>query len=490
MNINTDIRPENSAMAAQRRSPPSPEHADNAPEKRSPYFGQLDIVEISDEAREASRLHLAAGGNSEDRLSLPYTKEDVASLKDRFSKFHDTERSIHDRLTSLMSKLKLKPGMSNNLKIEIDSNGRAIVGGIDDVKTARALEEAINSDKKLLKDIVAHQKEEERLSLDMREVTGTSLEDYASQIDGLRRAGQDIFLEMNTVDTEFADMLTGHYGESGGVADISGQHNILENAEGTVNKMMSTVTDKITQAFYEMNNGIKANVEDMEDPSQYLDDSLVDLRRLKISVDNSGNVSIEGTASKNNAETDRAAKKIIEQMFQEELQATPSTGEQHDFQTAATYLLNTYDETFGEGNPLGLGEDDRKLEVVYDHGKIESHVSSPKREAELEEEIDRSAKDALKGMGVDATDLVIEMNDEGKLAATNLNPEDPEAKKIQTALDFLNKQLENRSIEDAREEEIALTMDPVKRLKALMTNMDVLRPGGASLLKRAETTEE
>ncbi len=37
-----------------------------------------------------------------------------------------------------------------------------------------------------------------------------------------------------------------------------------------------------------------------------------DLSRLKISVDHAGNVAVEGTASKNNAETDKAAKKIID----------------------------------------------------------------------------------------------------------------------------------------------------------------------------------
>jgi hypothetical protein len=486
----------------------------------------VDTVEISSEAREASRMHITAQEeldtmNQEFRANwktraketAPFTAEDLAPLKARFTKLLGAERNIYGRIASLMSKPGTQRGALDQLKVEIDSAGKAIVGGITDVKAARALEKAINSDKKLLNDIIAYQEEEKLLSDDMQKVTGTSLKAYADRIDAAQRndaKGAKIFFNLDNgefssspesaialkdqdlyaVDSEFAAMISERYAAGSAAMDISGQNNILEDAEGTVNRMMTKVTGNIAQAFYDMNKGIRMGAGDMPDPTQYLEDSLVDLNRLKISVDNAGNVTVEGTASKNNAETDKAAKKIIAEMFETELKANPATGEQHDFKTAATYLLNTYDETFGEDNPLGLGEDARTLETVFDHGKIESHVSSPEREAELAEEIDTSAKDALKDMGIDATDLVIAMNDEGNLVAANLNPDSPEAKSIQAALDFLSKQLENRSIDDAREEEGTLTMDPVKRLKGLMVNMDVLRPGGAGLLQRADTTGE
>lgn len=525
MNINTNIRPDAVAAATRRNS--APERADRGTRDHASPPGLIDTVEISGEAREALetlRIHITteedvermnretkASWKERARDAASFTAEELAPLKARFSKLLDREQGIHARIASLMSKPGTRRGALDQLKIEIDANGRAIVGGISDVKAARALEKAVNSDKKLLSDIVEYQDEEKRLSDDMRAVTGTSLKEYASRIDSLQRSdnkGAKLFFDLDSgefssspesaialkdqalyaVDSEFAAMISNRYAAGSAAMDISGRNNILEDAEGTVNRMMTKVTGNIAQTFHDMNKGIRMGAGDMPDPAQYLEDSLVDLNRLKISVDNTGKVTVEGTASKNNPETDKAAKKIIAEMFEQELKANPVTGEQHDFKTAATCLLNAYDETFGEGNPLGLGEDARTLETVFNHGEIESHVSSPEREAELAEEIDKSAKDALKDMGIDAADLVIEMNDEGRLVAANLNPDDPGAKSIRNALDFLSKQLENRSIEDARGKESALAMDPVRRLKGLMTNMDVLRPGGAGLLKRAETT--
>jgi hypothetical protein len=498
MNIHTDTRPDAAAAATRRSS--APDRADRNAPGESPAPAATDTVEISAEARAAVQAKAA----EQARADAPYTENDLAPLKTRFSKLLRKESSIYERIATFMQKGMFKRSINDQLKIEIDADGKAVVGGITDVKAARALEKAINGDKKLLNDIVAYQTEEKSLSEEIRRVTGTSLKTYDARVESFQKErgkeqpsgapAEPASTEpaetlgdqtLHAVDPEFTAMISDHYAMGSAAMDISGMNNILEDAEGTVNKMMSKVTGNINQAFYDMNKGIRMGAGGAPDPTQYLEDSLVDLTRLKISVDNTGNLTIEGTASKNNRETDKAAKEIITKMFEEELKANPVTGEQHDFKIAASYLLNTYDETFGEGNPLGLGADARTLETVYDHGNIESHVSSPEREAELAAEIDKSAKDALKNMGVDAKDLVIEMNDEGKLVASNLNPNDPRAAGVQKALEALNLQLKDRSIEDVRGNAATLSADPVKRLKGLMSNMDVLRPGGAGLLKRS-----
>ena len=523
MNINANIRQDTIAAATRKNN--TPHQFERNTQQQSPGLGTVDTVEISLAAREAAQIHLTteedlekmnreiqANWKERARDAASFTAEDVAPLKARFANLLDNERGIYDRIAALMAKGGFARGLNDQVKVEIDANGKAIVGGITDAKAARALEKAINSDKKLLNDIVEYQKEEKLLSGEMREVTGMSLKEYASRIDSLQRRddkGAKLFLDLDTgqfssspasaialrdqdlyaVDEEFAAMISGRYAAGSAAMDISGQNNILEDAEGTVNRMMTRVTGNIKQVFNDMNKGIRMAAGEMPDSAQYVADSIVDLSRLNISVDHTGKVTVEGTASKNNPETDRAAKKIIEEMFEEELKSNPVTGAQHDFKTAAAYLLNAYDETFGEDNPLGLGEAGRTLETVYSHGEISSHVSSPEREEELATAIDAAAKDALKDMGVDATDVAIAMNDEGKLVATNINADAPKAQSIQTALDLLNKQLENRSIADAREEKSVLTADPVKRLKGLMLNMDVLRPGGASLLQRGESAE-
>ena len=472
-----------------------------------------DSVHISLEARarmkaaaEASALldnPLASLKESRKAEALSkYTAEDLAPLKKRFAALIDLERGIHGRLDSLMDKKGISLGPHDQIKIEIDSQGRAIVGGVRDVSTARAIEKAINSDKKFLKEIVDFQKEEKALSNDLREATGVSLKEFGARIDAVQRApegftpvgytreeavglmDQDIYL----VDEEFAGMIGEHYAMKSALVDFSGENNILEDAEGTVNRTMTKVIGDIANAFREMNKKTRMESGDYPDPLEYLENSLLSINRLKISVNNDGQVAIEGTACKDNSELDRWAKDVVNSMFEEELKVNPATGKQHDFMTASSYLLNIYDESFGEGNALGLGEADRTLEAVFDHGKIESHVSSPERERELAVAIDETAKAALSDMGIDATDITIEMNDDGKLAATNLSPEHPKFESIQMALDLLNAQTETRSIEDAHKKDLAV--NPVQRLKGLMTNMDILRPGGASFLKRTEAARE
>ena len=130
----------------------------------------------------------------------------------------------------------------------------------------------------------------------------------------------------------------------------------------------------------------------------------------------------------------------------------------------------------------------RTLETTYDRGSISSRISSPEREKQIAAAVDQSAKDALKGMNIDASDVTIAVNDDGKLTATNLPPEDPRFQTIQSALELLNSQLETRSVDDAHGSD--LSANPVKRLKGLLANWDVLQPGGLSDLKRPNAEAE
>ncbi len=111
-----------------------------------------------------------------------------------------------------------------------------------------------------------------------------------------------------------------------------------------------------------------------------------------------------------------------------------------------------------------------------------------KRKRALMQHYLNRSKDALKGMNIDASDVTIAVSDDGKLTATNLPPEDPRFQTIQSALELLNSQLETRSVDDAHGSD--LSANPVKRLKGLLANWDVLQPGGLSDLKRPNAEAE
>ncbi len=139
-----------------------------------------DTVEISQEARDL----LENPPPSEPRKPWSIMKYETPLVRDseEEKKFRELMGRVKSQKSDLMSRIEdifKKHGISQKdygkVKIEVDGSGRMVVGGVEDSKTAKAIEKALNSDKGLGKELLQFQKDERELSRQMKEYSGCSL---------------------------------------------------------------------------------------------------------------------------------------------------------------------------------------------------------------------------------------------------------------------------------------------------------------------------
>lgn len=457
---------------------------------------RADRLTISEEARRLAEL-----ARLERKGKYGFTKDDLSAVKKRFAKLTQMRSDLDGSFKSILSKNQITLDPLDQAKIEIDSKGRAVVGGIKNAATARKLERALNADKGFMEQLRTFRETESSVSKELESVSGSSLHAYSDMIADAQMSGDADFLRNDLtlgeyadtdliqlkdqpiyqVDEEFAGMISSYFAKSVN-ADFSGRESILESADATVDGAVRGVMEKVTSTFAAMN---KTLSEEMKGTLSHeeLAKRMVRLDNLKVSVDEEGRVIIEGRACAN-LWRDFEAKDAIKALFAQELATNPMTGKQHNFTLAAKYLLNQYD------NGPGKGDKERHLEVSYENGKVESRIYSPEKEEALRESIASEARAALGESGVDATGLELAVDDEGKLVVAN-PPEGPKGQIVRSLVESLNKQVEERSLADVPEdeeteektdEESETSGGAVDRLRQLLARLDVHLAGGTKKL--------
>ncbi len=410
-------------------------------------------------------------------------------MKQRFAALTQEQRGIQAKLQKFARANGVKLDSGDQLKVEISSEGKVLVGGIKDAKQARKLEEAINKDHKLVDAIKTYQNEEMSISHALETATGKSLGYYKSRIDDLQKGGwldnlsgdgdmvysseqaialkdQDLYI----VDDEFGTMISEFYAQPSG-ADISGGNNILEHADDVVESEFNSIMKDVNAYLADVNKSVRKKYGDPEEAKLHL----VSLSNVSIRLTSDGNVTIDGSFSESGS-YDNTMKNAITSIFNKALESNPQTGWKTDFAIASQYLEGQYDFAFD-------GEDkNRKVEVAYEDGKVKSRLSSPKEEERLNEEIADEAKAALTEMGVNADSLEIIVNEGGKLAVANMPQNKQEADVLKHALDTLNNKVKERSKEDYNNLDNAT--DPIDRLKGLLAKIDIFRSGGLDVLSK------
>ena len=199
------------------------------------------------------------------------------------------------------------------------------------------------------------------------------------------------------------------------------------------------------------------------------------LANVSIRLRSDGSLAVGGSFSKSGS-YDSVIENVLGKIFTEALKTNPQTGQKSDFAIAAQYLEGQYDHAFDDADK------ERKVEVAYRNGKVESRISSPEEEERLTEKIAAEAKSALAEMGVDAGSLEVVVNEDGKLAVASMPQNKQEADALRHALDVLNNEVKERSNEDYNAMDTAITA--IDRLKALLAKMDVFRPGGLGTVNK------
>lgn len=475
---------------------------------------EKDSVEISQQARdmlresaqtnnETSSMTTAADENKAVQKSArSYTKEDLQDVKARLQELTKQKNKIYNNVNSVLEKKGIKLTKNDKLKLEIGSKGEILVGGVADAETAKAIEKALNEDKDLAKQIKKNRNEELSISGELEDITGMSLTSYKrrlgdvqnGRLDGtpfnmttgeyytpdelMRFEDQELF----SIDPDFVDEIS-EYIAIDEKCDISTASNLLANPEEAMKGIVTNIIGGIKEAFEAENKKTLEDIKDLpirtKEDQEWVDGLMMSLEDVDIQIDNDGNISIEGDAAEDSRKNTMALE-IIEQAIKSTLQDNPVTGEKSDYSIATERLVNLYEDQFAL-----YGSDATAVSSITGGNvlSIESHISNPEREAELNDEIKEDVNAALEKMGLQAgLDLDVEIDDDGKIVIANMPEDEKLQQQISQLVDVLNAKVE---IASPNKDDASSLEGLVGRIRANIDESKVYKPGGARDVQKA-----
>ncbi len=324
----------------------------------------VDEANVSPEARkmyeEAVKKHaerMARTGSDMTR-HIDFEKEDLTDVKSKLEALKESSLLITNRIDAILKEKGIKITGSAKLKIEIDANGKIMVGGIQDGKKVRDIEKALNNDKDLVKTLKAHRDQEYQLNGELQSITGMSMVDFKNRLSEVASDKMMASIPIKTtkgetfskeemlafkdqnlywVDPEFMDEI-GSYIQSNAQYDFAVGNDMLSDPAAGMEKVIKDTVKEIREVFEAEKNSVKDkfNPKTAED-ERLLDRTLKSLDRVSITVDAGGNVQVDGVVSdlpRNDAE----GKDMIMKMFRQALADNPLTGEQNNFKIMAERL--------------------------------------------------------------------------------------------------------------------------------------------------------
>lgn len=433
-----------------------------------------DTVEISEEAR--SLLEADKAGET----WKPFTFMDpeavlVAGSKEE-TEFRELLKSVKSQKSDIMSRIQdiLKEnnfslGDLGKIKVEVKNNGKIVVGGLRDAKAAKAIEEALNRDKSLGKALKQFQHDEEELNKQIKKYTGCSLYELTmtAQGDINKRVRDTVESQMGSPPRD--EFYWGLYflGETtsvvnlddvtalgfGGMIDFSGELTTMAEPEQNIKESMGELGRKIQEEFDAVNNEIieKMKAAGVEIDEDFKDKYLLDLTKAKITVDSLGGVNIEGMFA-GGSETHKRGESIVRNLVSFMLNDYDANSYHRSvFVDASEHLLK---QTAEESGLDGDSARDSKVEAELAFGSVgEVRVSSPKAEQNLTGQIEDTVNKMIANSGIAVSErITIEIDDSGKITATNLKEGTEEAERVQALLDKLNGELEDAKPENGASE--------------------------------------
>lgn len=416
---------------------------DQEPEHLVTAAEMQDTVEISDTARKM--LHASK------EVMAPGSAE-LQEFKDLMSRVKTQKTDIMSDVKAALEKAGVKVDMGK-LKIEVDSAGKIIVGGLKDKKALRAVERELNAHEGLGKRIKEYQRDEQKLSEQVKEYTGFSLYELsqASKGDPNQRTRdltspdnqeneEEYYARLGFIDASLSpinldDVVSLRFDS----IDFSAEASYMADAESNIKESLSNMAKEVEQAFIAKNDELKAHMEKAggKIDAEFMATYFMDMKGVTITVNNNGGLEIDGMFAKDER-TNQKALEIVEKLYREILR-DPDDNSYHvnQFQASSEYLIGKKAEEAGFEDGL---EYDAVVEAKIVGGLVtDVGVRSAASETKLEGEILSTVNSIFKDRGVELPDGVnIEVDDSGKLVATNLDAESPMADRINEILEELN----------------------------------------------------
>ncbi|MCC8166985.1 MAG: hypothetical protein LIQ31_12740 [Planctomycetes bacterium] len=443
-----------------------------------------DSVEISDSARSAQASPPQTVMAPEKAL-VPDSKAEKT--------YRDLMKKVKEQKSDIMSQIKdtlEKKGIAldgSKIKIEVAANGTIKVGGIKDKDLQKAVTKALNEDKTLAPKLREFQKDEKELSKLVKDYTGCSLYELTMTAKG------DVNKRIrDTVEAEDPDnpprdsyyTSLAFLGETSSIInvddvmalafdsniDFSGELNTMAEPERNIKDAMKDLSGKISKEFGPLNDVVAEKAKKGLITDDMKARLTLDLSKVTISIDNRGQVTIDGLLAEDKATHERGVA-IIKKLAGEMINDYDSNSYHKSiFTDASEHMINNLTEDMGEdGEKFG-----REARVVAQlaNGRVgDVKVSAPKMEKELTDKTEESVNQLLKDEGLEVEGGVsIEVDESGRIRATNLAPDGAKTKEIRDFIDRLNKSIEGKtSSEEEDSEEIE---EEVKETETVTTTIE------------------
>lgn len=375
------------------------------------------------------------------------------TVKACLEKLAASRKDLTGHIDAILKKNGIRLAPSEKLRIETTAGGRIAVGGIRDVKKRKAIEEALNREDGLSKKIQAHQSTERKLNSNLKYETGKTAAGLLSELNGGENAATSSIparsvaprenlghYELFAENPEFADMLR----EMGAESAISISSEIGPNAEpeATLTKSMRATHAEIGKSFEENNRKFRAQIEKsgVEVDPDFNEKYMLNLSRVTIRVGSDGSIEIDGALC-SDSRRDKEGKEIIESFLKDMMKATDESGEVVLFEEASRRLLEDYQDAFGR-----QAADDARVmvEIGRRNPGAEVRLSSPSKEAELREDIEKEVNVILADMGISPeAPFEVAVEKDGKLRVLN-PPDDPQKRnELLQAMKVINARMRN-----------------------------------------------
>lgn len=459
-----------------------------------------DSVEISDAAR---NLLAAEKGEVKDIAKKPsISSERVDEIREKMQAVLSKKKRLDSKLKNVLSSMRIDENLQKDLKIEVDSKGKVVVGGIEDTALARKIEKELNKDKDFANEFKSYAKIEQDLSVELRKETGMSLKDFTrvnlsqgiyaerqgltdesgetgmtgfdvdrdapqdevtKMLDRAKLAmGSDLFLaEPGLMDMalEIASFSGANFSsETQGVADPkSALTSLLNNAKTDIQAQFDLYNKKVAP---------KGATSPEQEYARQLS-----LNNVEIGITADGNISIKGNFASDataNADAEAMVREILEKMIHED----EAFGMESVFTTASRQMLANHKDEFS-------AENDGAVRAILKNGVADAYIHSEGAVMAAKGGIQGEAAAYLQSkLDAEVGEDDLEVSDTGRITLSAAYQGD-QADRIRVALNGFNNRIADLlykkpdSIDDSVEDDTR-----AKNVAKFIKEMAAYRPGG------------
>lgn len=339
-----------------------------------------DTVEISGEAKLMAERQGSLMNPAKELLAGSEEHKAFIELKEKVKK---GKSDVTSRIEAAAKKAGIRLADLGKAKIEVDSAGKVLVGGLSDKNAARQLEKALNDDKGLATAIKDYQENEREFSRQVKDYTGCSLYELTMtsrgdvnarirselEQDGKYQFDADYYLNLAFLGsaTDFLSLDDVSSLSFSGNVDFSAEVNLMADPEGSIKETMDGMFASIQAAFDEINAEImkELKAQGLEDDKEAIAARMLNARNAVITIDSDGGVEISGELA-TDPDSQSRGMKALEEIARKVLVDTENNSYHVNIFMAASQNIINRDSESGYGKVVARMAHGRVQDIRLD----------------------------------------------------------------------------------------------------------------------------